>query len=133
MTLGTTPRRGAANVDDLITLNRSVTKNPECSLAKQIIQPRNQQEHHHNEQQNRKEVAKQLASGGGGNLLQLRDNFAEECKNTAEETALLIALRGCARLSSLSGSSRRCHFFCPFLYLKKYARSAGVQSSIEAI
>ncbi len=71
--------------------------------------------------------ANQFASGGSSNLLQLRNNFTEECKNTAEETELLIALRRCAGLNSLLGGSRRCHFFCPFLSLKKYARGTGVR------
>ena len=77
----------------LVTLNRSVTENPECSLAEKIIQTRNKKEHHHDEEQNSEEVTNQFTSGGSSNLLQLRNDFTEECKNTAEETELLIALR----------------------------------------
>ena len=61
----------------LVTLNRSVTENPECSLAEKIIQTRNKKEHHHDEEQNSEEVTNQsfTVQVGVGNLLQLRKTY----------------------------------------------------------
>ena len=93
--------------------------------AEKIIQTRNKQEHHHDKEQNSEEVTNQFAPGGSSNLLQLRNNFTEECKNTAEETELLIALRRCAGLNSLLGGSQTMPFLLPLSESKKVRPGNG--------